>query len=222
VLILAGSPQDATPFRNDTPYELSFVDGTLFVNSCDSYDKLPEKIVRGFTSIRDEPELQHITHVLKVDDTSIEEFPKYFSALALERALAGADGDYFSSLMGYMAIDCAEPHPYCEARYHLQHAGLAESSSWYDRSYHFPQINFSYASGGGGGYLVSRRALGLVADQWPLHSMEELSQSNIYEDALIGETLFRAGVHMRCLYVDVAKGHSDDILSWWGVDSCGE
>lgn len=220
VLILAGLPPGTSALRNKQPYDLSLADGTLFVASGDTYNSLPEKVVRAFISIRNDPQLQHITHVLKVDDTSIAEFPATYDAGVFESALADVAGDYFSSMMNYAVVNCAEPSPHCESTYHLQHED--ESSYWHNRTYHFPQATFLYALGGGGGYIVSRRALDLVASRWPLRkeSMDELAYAGVYEDVLLGHTLSTSGVTMRSLYVDGAKNHTGDMLSWWGHATC--
>lgn len=195
VLILAGFPPTAS-FQPE--YHLSLTNKTLFVNASDAYDGLPDKVVRGFSSVLHAPELQNATHVFKVDDTSVLDPAKLWadsSFSSLEQALAGQLGDYFGPEYGYITADCSVPR---SLYWHVT-KGLPNTSYWQYRLF-ICNDTFAYANGETG-YIVSRRAVGIISDRWPVESASELYHSQIFEDYNIGLTLSGAGVTLTPIHV---------------------
>merc|ERR1719238_1672547 len=54
-----------------TDYSLDLQNQLLYLNVSDTYNALPEKLLRAFHSVLAAPQLWHTTHILKVDDTGI-------------------------------------------------------------------------------------------------------------------------------------------------------
>eukprot|EP00401_Gymnodinium_catenatum_P008983 CAMPEP_0117465778 /NCGR_PEP_ID=MMETSP0784-20121206/4801_1 /TAXON_ID=39447 /ORGANISM="" /LENGTH=291 /DNA_ID=CAMNT_0005259697 /DNA_START=177 /DNA_END=1049 /DNA_ORIENTATION=- len=194
VLVLAGLPHGVNSLGE--PYKLSLANGTLFVDSSDAYEALPEKMVRAYTSVRDAPELQHITHLIKVDDTTVLDNTTTWSQLnvtLMTTSLTGHDGDYFTSEAGYVVSNCSQPHSTCVLDWHLSKR-LPSTSYWFNRTFTCHDT-LPYADGGYG-YILSRRALDHIAKQWPLDTMEELRYTHIYEDLAVGMALKGSGVNL--------------------------
>ena len=187
-LILAGR-------RLDTEYLLSRENNTLFVNCSDEYDALPEKLLRGFTSVLDAPELAGVTHIFKVDDTDITEpsayeellgpgvaspYPFELSVAGMERQLHGVGGDYFCSEAGMVLTDCSEPtgNPERFAWDAASQATKIPNNSYWKNATFICQDTFAFC-GGGSGYIMSRRALRGISEPCtralPLRALHECS-----------------------------------------------
>jgi hypothetical protein len=200
ILILTGFP-NSSPIQED--YILSFTESRLTVNSSDNYDRLPEKMFCAYNAIAHAPELQNITHVLKIDDNSIfdEERPwnvwNQSDILSFSKSLAGQPGHYFSPEHGYLAIGQLREDQV--SGWHLQKSTkyIPLDSYWRYRTFK-PPSNFTYASGETG-YVLTRHALTILSNRWPLEAMTSLYHTHIYEDQAVGITLWEAGENLTAI-----------------------
>lgn len=191
VLIVMGRPKNRTMI---TPYELSMSQRTLLVNVSDTYDALAVKVIEAYRSIFEAPELANVTYVYKIDDTSVgQDLADYnmsgFNATSVQKSLESEPGDYLTSEWGYSATNCAT-WPKEALQWHF--GRVPETSYWHNREQPCHGV-FTYANGAFG-YLVSRRAIGLICKHWPPESMGEFYRQFIYEDMAVGITLRAEGI----------------------------
>jgi hypothetical protein len=191
VVIMAGRPpNDTLP----TLFEYDTSRGHLVVNASDAYDGLPVRMIAGFHSILQSPEHADITHVLKLDDTTIlgsepESTPTGIDAKKIELALSKNPGDYLTSEVGYRAYDCSKV-PEKDMQWHFHNTD--NTSYWYNRDQPCNGV-FVYADGEFG-YMLSRHALNVLTKAWPVESFDELYHTYVYEDMMVGQTLKKYSV----------------------------
>jgi hypothetical protein len=130
-----------------------------------------------------------------------------FNATEVEAALTSQPADYMTAEFGYKAVDCAALDPKL-MEYHF--GRVPETSYWNNRRQPCKWI-YTYANGAFG-YILSRRAMGLVAKHWPLESMDELFHQFIYEDMAVAITLMEEGVSPTPVHL---KGHTP-----WNIRVC--
>lgn len=171
------------------PFEVGD-DGTLIVRASDDYDALPVKMVSAYTSVLRAPELQHVTHVFKVDDTDVldGDWDK-MSVPAMQTGLSTLPYDYMTSYCGLVLSVCTPQYP-CALGWHMMH--VQEGSIWTGRPY-MNNLTLTYGNGGFG-YVLSRRAMRAIESRWPPQSMVELHHTEILEDFMVGKTLNAAGI----------------------------
>jgi hypothetical protein len=111
------------------------------------------------------------------------------NATAVQAALASQPADYMTSEIGYKAIDCDLVEP----KYLEWHFSRVPEDSYWDNRRQPCNWKFAYANGGFG-YMLSRRALGLISKHWPWESLGDVFFQFVYEDMAVGVTLQAEGV----------------------------
>jgi hypothetical protein len=210
VLVLAGRlPNGTLPWPNE--HKVFHHDSSLqhlIVNASDSYDGLPERMLVSFHSILRTPELADITHVLKLDDTTIlgtygPSKPDGMDATKVELALSKQPADYLCAELGYRAYDCAalgtDKLPSFTMQWHYTGHAMVNDSHWYHRDQPC-NGQIAYADGEFG-YILSRKALNVLVEAWPLESMDDVYHRYVYEDLMVGETLQNHSVTLRPIHL---------------------
>jgi hypothetical protein len=163
----------------------------LVVNASETYEHLAVRMMMAYHSILLEPEFADFTHILKLDDTTIlgsyaPSKPVGMNARLVELALSKRPGDYLTPEFGYRAYDCENLYPSDAMQWHFR-KHLVNSSYWYKREQPCDGV-FTYADGEFG-YILSRPALNMLAERWPMDSMDDLYQSYVFEDMMVGKEL---------------------------------
>jgi hypothetical protein len=189
VVILTGRSNNSALPSNKTFFHDEAMNH-LLVNASDDYDGLPERMMTAFWSILKMPKLNDVTHILKLDDTTVlgtqpASKPDGIDGLAIELALSKRPGDYLAPEFGYRAYDCAIERGTATMQWHFNK--MVNTSYWYNRDQPCNGV-FTYGDGEFG-YILSRRAMEIVVNAWPPSMMTTLYQRYVYEDMLIGETL---------------------------------
>jgi hypothetical protein len=208
VLILAGIPPNRTLQQ---PYELSLSKRTLIVNASDAYDSLAVKVFLGYNSIYADPQLAGITHVFKIDDTTVRDGTGVFkltgfNATQAQSAVASQPLDYLTSEFGYNVYDCAARPPE-DMEWHF---GRVPNTSYWNNRHQPCDWVFAYGNGEYG-YFLSRRALGLISSHWPVSSMDEFYHQFIYEDMAVGVTMMKEGVRLYPAHLTGMKPWNENV-----------
>lgn len=193
-LILSADPSQGSAYDLD----LSSNARTLVVGGTDTYEALPEKLLRAFHVLLADGRLAHVTHVQKIDDEDVQSNWLGLNVTKMESQLRGLDADYIAPAQGALAW-CCQP-----ARNMWYGLWKASNSSALGRYW-----NMRFASGlgpscegealwagGGKGWILSRHALRLIGAAWPLANATSFSHRFFHEDYAWGEILRDHGVFL--------------------------
>jgi len=199
-VILMSGPDTEVQWALDDAFYFDGAMKRLVVNASDAYEALPVRMLMSLHGILNSPELADITHVLKLDDTTIlgtydGSKPDGMNATLIESALSMEPANYLSPEFGYRAYQCdpiPDHYPYNKDSFEWHFKNVVNTSYWYNRKQ--PCYgNFTYADGEFG-YILSRHAMDVLVQQWPLEKMDNLYYNHVYEDMVIGQTLFNQSV----------------------------
>jgi hypothetical protein len=155
--------------------EYEFVESLLYVKCADTYDALPEKVIRGFLAILNHSRFIDFTHVLKADDNS----------------------DYTNSnLTTITKSQDFVRHAYVGGKiwkgdgkrdYHKEKC--PPWSYWKDKNYTGKYVHWP---DGGVGYALRRDAIHCIKHR---ANLSEIAQNEIYEDLTIAKLLNECDIH---------------------------
>jgi len=160
------------------------LDDCLYVPCRDDYESLLLKLALAYRFVHQSQ--WDFSHVLKIDDDCYLDVER-FAGLLAAHGLAGADRDYLGAAL----------QPCTEAINPRWHFGKC-SDPRFDVPYPNSHPPADYAKGGYG-YLLSRRALGVLAAACDTFRDELAEFRYSYEDLRIGEILAAEGMPARAL-----------------------
>ena len=170
LIIIAGT--------NDRAIEKRWYDKNekiLWLNCNDYYDGLPEKMVLAIEEILNNPEFSNVTHILKIDDHDTDFNDDNICKLYHNDAIKNHD---------YVGQKLNNWGQLSDCTYHF--GKVPEWSIWNNR--HADISNISYFDGGCS-YILSRRAMQLVINEWNDKNIDHLRTCEIYEDVVMGKIL---------------------------------
>jgi hypothetical protein len=147
----------------------------LWLNCNDYYDGLPEKIILMIEHILKNPEFSHITHILKIDDHDTFFNDKNIKNLHTYRELQKFD--YLGQ-----KLNCWKGHNNCS--YHF--GKVPEWSEWHNKTADVSNITYF---DGGCSYILSRKAMEMIHEEYNDSNIDQLRRDEIYEDVMIGRIL---------------------------------
>ncbi len=155
----------------------------------DTYDGLPEKVLCMIRAILSIKELNKYSHILKIDDHDTEVSENIHNELKYK----------LTSQVNYagQTVNCRN----CKYRFYKNfevgkvgtwHFNKCPKDSYWENKrfsgYYAPYIN------GGCGYVLSRLSMRLIDKTLP-KNLDEVYYNHIYEDLMIGVTLFKNNIH---------------------------
>lgn len=195
IVLLGKRVEEELPWAHDEAFYFDDSMKQIVVNASDAYEALPVRMLTSFHTILSSAEFADITHVLKIDDTTILgtydiSKPDGMNATSIELALSKSPADYLAPEFGYRAYDCNNSPPKDAFTFHWKYS--SSTSYWFNRAQPCDGT-FTYADGEFG-YILSRHALRVLVQHWPLQRMDDLYHNYVYEDLAIGQTLFNHSV----------------------------
>lgn len=170
-LIVTGDPTLDVPWRLDGHRAV--------VRADDGYAGLPMKTLLVARMVTEDPRFADVTAVWKVDD----DIDVSRRDLPVGAMLEQARGDF---LGGQIKL------PWGNDR--RAHMGRCAGSSWNDRPY---RGRYTVYAWGGNTYVVSRRALEVLAAHFAAHGPRGVAREDVYEDVMVARVLADHGIRVR-------------------------
>jgi len=151
-------------------------DGRIYYLKCsDLYDGLPEKIIVMIEQVLHNPEFNHITHIIKIDDHD-----NYFNDETIKNLYSYHELKQYNYLG--QKKNCWNNHT--TGNYHF--GKVPENSYWYDRVADISNVTYF---DGGCSYILSRKAMEIINRNYNSSNINKLRKEEIYEDLMIGKIL---------------------------------
>ena len=157
----------------------------LYLKCRDSYESLPEKVIAALNAVISIRKFDIFDRFLKLDfDNGVRTSSKIEECVDIER------NDYVGQKI-YTLKSGENPRDYHFKR-------VSESSYWQGRKYTGPMVPYA---DGGCSYVLSRKAVTLITNDYGFDSLDEIRKTHIYEDMMIGVLLKRHNITPhRCYY----------------------
>jgi len=157
----------------------------LWLNCNDYYDGLPEKIILMIEEVLTNPEFNHITHIIKIDDHDNE-----FTDRNIKNLYKYSDLKNFD----YLGQKQNRWDGNKNCNYHF--GKVPEWSNWYNKTADISDVTYF---DGGCSYILSRKAIEIINKEYNDSNIDKLRNEEIYEDLMIGRILGRHNVSSKLL-----------------------
>ncbi len=154
----------------------------LYLNCCDKYEGLSEKIICAIHAILHIPQFANITHMLKVDDDNIYVSADVIKSLHMPRNLNVISTCHYVG----QRINSGRP----DRRWHF--GKVSKSSIWHNTPYIGPHVPWL---DGGCSYLLSRKAMSIINSRYNFSNINEIRRQSIYEDLFVSIILRRYQIY---------------------------
>lgn len=183
ILIVGNAGQDI-----NTPSEILSIqtdrvhktdDNILHLGCNDVYDGLPVKITKMIDYVLKTPEYDDITHVIKIDDDN--GFSKE-TIDSIEQMLR--DGNIYDFMGQKRNVGQGMRN------YHWMTVGL--HSHWRNKLYSGEMVPWLH---GGSSYILTRRAMRVINNEYTLENIDTVYQKEIFEDVMVARILGAHGIY---------------------------
>jgi len=153
----------------------------LYLKCRDTYDALPEKMIAALNAVMMIQEFSDVNRFVKLDsDNSVR------SSFKIRNNIVVLNNHYVGQRIWWMK-NHENPRGYHFGR-------VPKDSYWYNRKYKGEM--YPYADGGCS-YILSRKAVKCITNEYGLDDLDEVYHNHIYEDMMIGLILKKYGITPR-------------------------
>uniref|UniRef100_A0A6C0BA71 Glycosyltransferase n=1 Tax=viral metagenome TaxID=1070528 RepID=A0A6C0BA71_9ZZZZ len=153
----------------------------LYLNCRDTYECLPEKIICMIDQVLKIPQFDSYTHILKIDDCEAihlteKKIQKLYTFKEIE------NNDYIGQHYIQGISDGSRT-------YHF--GKVSPTSYWHNEEYngyYVPWLD------GGKSYIISKKAMNYINNEYNFTNLDSLYQNEIYEDLMIAKILYKYNI----------------------------